>query len=106
MLEEGEMAGVVDIVSCLPYEVIYGKKLLADYYLTEEFIQTQMHRKFTLKCIEDSKFITLSYESLLEVRHNFPCFFEDIFRDSIQNLYAMLRLKLRAIQMLEGSLVE
>jgi hypothetical protein len=45
----------------------------------------------------------LSYESVMSVRNDFPEVFKDIFRDQIKNLHAALRLKLRAIQMLEGT---
>jgi hypothetical protein len=48
--------------------------------------------------------MTLSYETVMSVRNDFPEVFEDIFRDQRRNLYATLRLKLHAIKMLEGSL--
>jgi hypothetical protein len=44
----------------------------------------------------------LAYRHIISLRSEFPEIYEEIFSGQIENLWATMQLKLRAVQMLEG----
>ena len=87
LIEEGDMFGLIDI--------IYNGD-------SEEIESSSLSRKFTIKCTENSEFIMLSVQHLTSMRSEFPEVYLDIFSGQSLNLWATLKLKLKALQRLEG----